>query len=350
MKIDFGSINRIVVRVPNWIGDVVMSIPALEALKRNFPKSYLTVISKPWVKDLLIDHPSVSELLIYSPERNILQYLRTIFEIGSGIRQRDFDMAVIFQNAFEAAFLMWLGGVRIRVGYCTDGRGLFLTHSVPRPRQDQVTHQVEYYLNILREMGLEAPSKAPVLVRRQDLGIAVRDMLRSSGFRQDHLTVGLGPGAMYGEAKRWPAERFALVADMAAREWNANILVLGSKKEKQIGDRVQRAMAHRCVNLCGKTSLSDAIELLSICNFFVTNDSGLMHISAALGVPTIAIFGSTDPHATGPLGPKTRVIQHQIDCAPCLRSTCPRDFRCMLSIEASEVWDELKRLRKEVEG
>ena len=348
MILEKANIRNILVRTPNWIGDVVMSLPAMEALKANFPDSNVTVLAKPWVKDLLEDTPWVSEILLYEPDRGPLNKAKSVIATARRIKQRGYDVAFLFQNAFEAALLVWLGRIGRRVGYRIDGRGALLTHGVAPDKDTRAAHQVEYYLNLLRQVGLDAPTKDPVLSMPYVRTKRARELIRHRGGASGHVTVGIGPGAIYGQAKRWPADRFARLADIAAERWKANILIFGSEKEKHIGESVQETMKQPCINLCGNTSLKEAMELLSACDFFVTNDSGLMHVSAALGVPTLAIFGSTDPMATGPRGPKTRVVRHEVDCAPCLRTSCPTDFRCMLSVEVEEVWNELEKLRMEI--
>ncbi|MBW2082386.1 MAG: lipopolysaccharide heptosyltransferase II [Deltaproteobacteria bacterium] len=349
MRIEKSKINRILVRSPNWIGDVVMSIPAIENLKYNCPSAWLTVVAKPWVKALLENNPCVDEILLYDPRNGYLAKPKSILKAAKSIRRGNYDTAVLFQNAFEAALLVWLGQVKYRIGYCTDGRGLLLNYGIPSVKNPHRGHQVEYYLNLLRCVGLKTPKGNPKLFLSAEQKEKARQFLSEYQINLNKATVGLGPGAMYGEAKRWPAERFARVADLAVEKWSANILIFGSNKEKAIGSAVEQSMRHKALNLCGKTSLKEAIGLLSTCNFFVTNDSGLMHVAAALGVPTLAIFGSTDPTATGPLSEKARIIYHDVDCAPCLKPSCTKDFKCMLSVQAEEVWEELAKLRKKVE-
>ncbi len=341
------EIETILVRVPNWVGDVVMSLPALEALKANFPKSSLSVLTRPWAKDLLVSLPCVDHLLVYDPGSSVLERFKGIVQTAEFLRHQQFDLAVLFQNAFEAALLAWLGKVKYRLGYPTDGRGPLLTHRVKKSRDDEKRHQVHYYLDIVRGMGLAVRNQNPKILVTSEQKKKAQKVLEQIGVNRTRPVLGLGPGAMYGEAKKWPPERFAALGDMAAEAWGANILILGSERERHIGEAVTRAMNHVATNLCGVTSLGTAIGLLSLCDFFVTNDSGLMHISAALGVPTIAIFGSTDPAATGPLSDNAVVIRHQVDCAPCFKRTCPTDFRCMLSITPEEVWSSLERFRRD---
>lgn len=343
------EIKKILVRVPNWIGDVIMSLPALEALKSNFQSSSLTVLARPWVKDILENHPAVDSLLSYNSGGKRIYQLKTMLWTARILRRERFDMAVLFQNAFEAALLSMMGGIRYRVGYDTDGRGFLLTHKVRKKSWNPHGHQVEYYMNILKKMGLVVNKFDPKLYISRQQVEGARELLREKGIQDGDLIVGLGPGAVYGEAKRWPAERFAAVADLAASSWGASILILGGEEERNIGSEVERFMKKRSVNLCGRLPLWASVGVLSLCDFFVTNDSGLMHIAAALDVPTIAIFGSTDPVATGPRSPKAVVIKHDIPCAPCFKRVCPIDFQCMLSIESQEVWSSLVELKKEVE-
>jgi heptosyltransferase-2 len=262
------------------------------------------------------------------------------------VRDRKFDLAVLFQNAFEAAFLAKAAGIPRRLGYNRDVRGVLLTHRVPMRSFEPGTHQVEYYLNLLRSAGWNAESRDPVIEAPENARRLGRDLLAAKGVDESATLVALSPGAMFGDAKRWPTERFAAVGDMAAQKWGARVFVMGSGKEARVCRSVESAMTGPCVNLCGETSLDVAMAVIERCAMFVTNDSGLMHLAAALGVPTVAVFGSTDPVATGPRGPHTRVVRHPVDCAPCLKASCPRDFRCMKSIEPVHVWNEMESLKK----
>jgi len=174
----------------------------------------------------------------------------------------------------------------------------------------------------------------------------IRSILLSKGIQQDDLLVGLSPGAIYGPAKRWPPERFATIGDWAIERWGAKVIVLGSQREQDICKSLSQTMKHTPVDVCGRTTLGEAMALIKRCHFFVTNDSGLMHVAAALGRPMVAIFGSTDPDATGPINQKAKIVKHDIECAPCLEPKCPLDFHCMLEIEPSEVWHEMEILKE----
>lgn len=347
-KIVKSDIRRIMVRATNWVGDVVMSLPALEAVRKNFPTSSITVLAKPWVIPLFENHPSVDQILVYRKDKGRLKDIGEMIRVLRVIRKNGFDLAILFQNAFEAALLAYLGGVGFRLGYNTDGRGFLLTHRVITTDDVLKVHQIEYYMSIMEAMGWDSASLNPRLyVGKRNLKKG-KVLLEANGIKTEDFLLGVGPGAVFGEAKRWPAERFARVADWAVEKWGAKVLVMGSQDESTICDILSTTMKHRPLNLCGLTSLGEAMALINWCDFFVSNDSGLMHISAAMGVPTVAIFGSTDPVTTGPRGPKTSIVRNDIECAPCLKPECPKDHRCMLSIEPEDVWEEMEQLRSTI--
>jgi heptosyltransferase-2 len=347
-RIEKSSIKRILVRATNWVGDAVMTIPALEAIKENFPDSSITVMARPWVIPLFEHHPAVDDIISFPRGKGILGSLAIKAKMVKLIRKYRFDMAILFQNAFEAAFLSCLGGVRLRIGYITDGRRFFLSHGIIRNKKILAIHQTEYYLFILKAMGWSTKNRYPVLyISPEDIKQARRS-LSLCGIKQDDFLVGLGPGAIYGETKRWPSDRFAKIGDLAYKKWGAKVVVMGSEKEIDICSSVTNSMVMESVNFGGRTSLGEAMAIIAECDFFLTNDSGLMHIAAALGVPTVAIFGSTNPATTGPSGPFTMTVKHDIACAPCLQPECKKDFMCMLSIEVQEVWEHMEHLKKSV--
>ncbi len=347
-KIDKTKVKRILIRATNWVGDAVMTLPALEAVKDNFPSAFITVLAKPWVEPIFRKHLAVDRILTFKKGEGALTGVGEMIRTIRLIRKGRFDLAILFQNAFEAALLAYMGGVKYRIGYGTDGRGFLLTHKIIPSDEVLKIHQSAYYLSILRSMDWEAKDRNPAIhVSQEDKDSADR-ILGIAGIKERDLLVGLSPGAIFGSAKRWPPERFAEIGDRAVEEWGAKVLVFGSGKEKEVCSHVCSSMVHQSVNLCGRTSLNVVMGLISRCLFFATNDSGLMHIAAALNVPTVAIFGPTDHVSTGPLGLRTMIVKHNIECAPCLKSECPTDHRCMLKIGSEEVWEAMERLRKEV--
>ena len=339
--IDKRGIRRILVRATNWVGDVVMCMPALDALRVNFPESHIAVLVRPWVAALFEEHPGVDQIVPYTRGRGFPKDLVEMLRVIRLIRSLKFDLAVLFQNAFEAALLAYLGGVPRRVGYNTDGRRVLLSHAVIRNDEILKKHQVEYYLAILRAMGWEAPTKDPHLHVGEKAADAIGALLSSHGVHEEDFLVGL---------KRWPVERFAAVGDRSCERWGAKVVLIGSDQDSETCLDLSRAMKSGGLNLCGKTSLGEAMALIQKCRIFVSNDSGLMHVAAALGVPTVAIFGSTNPVATGPRGRRTSIVRHDIDCSPCLKPECRIGYRCLLSVEVDEVWEVMEKLKVEVEG
>jgi heptosyltransferase-2 len=345
--VDKTKIRRILIRPSNWVGDVVMNIPTIEAVRENFPGSTISVVARPWVSPLLENHPAVDQVLPIRKGSHHLSRVSEIIRVAGQIRRKEFDLAILLQNAFEAALLIYLAGINFRVGYNTDWRGFLLSHAVIRDHEVLGLHQVEYYLYILRAMGWDAKSTDPRVFVADSDKKAIQSVLAAAGVGPDRILIGLSPGAVFGPAKQWPAERFAAIGDWAAQRWGAKAVVMGSKGDQDICTEVNSLMKHGSLNLCARTTLGEVMALIERCQYFVTNDSGLMHIGAALHVPMVAVFGSTDPVATGPRSRNARIVRHSVDCGPCLKPECPSDHRCMLSIEPDEVWQEMEHLREE---
>jgi heptosyltransferase-2 len=347
-EISPGEVQKILVRSPNWVGDTVLTTPSLAALKKTFPHARITVLANPWVLPLLVNHPAVDGTMIIDKGRGVVRSMGEVMRVVSRLRNERFDLAVLFQNAFEAAFLASMGAARYRIGYNTDGRGFLLTHAVSRAEHILQLHQVHYYLGLIESMGWHVEQREPCLFLADGDIESTSQMLSSYGIANHQPLIGFNPGATYGSAKRWPEERFATIGDWAADRWNATVMLFGSAREREIGLRIAQLMRHNPINLCGRTTLGQAMALIKRCTFFLTNDSGLMHIAAAVDVPLVAIFGPTNPVTTGPISERAAIVRHDFDCSPCLKETCPSDHRCMLSIEPDEVWEEMERLKREL--
>ena len=346
MPIDKSTIDRILIRATNWVGDVVMTMPALEAVRHNFPSSTIHVLARPWVVPLFENHPAVDHVILLNKDKGYPRDVLEVLSVAKTIRQHHFDLAILFQNAFEAALLAYLGRARLRVGYNTDGRRFLLTHAVIRSEDVLKKHQVEYYLAILRAMDWVAPTREPrVFVSEKDRQ-SVEALLNANGIDQEDHLLGLSPGAVYGPAKRWPVERFAAIGDWAVDRWDIKPLVVGSRAEGELCKALTRTMKGKALDLCGITTLGEVMALIERCGFFVCNDSGLMHVAAALNVPTVAVFGSTDPVATGPRGEYARIVRHPMDCSPCLKPQCDIGYPCLLAIQPQEVWAEMENLKR----
>ena len=347
-KISPDEIQRILIRSTNWVGDTVMMLPSLVAVRKTFPRAEITVLTTPWVLPLFENHPAVDRTIVMDKGRGLIREFKEVLLIISRLRSVRFDLAVLFQNAFEAALLSYLGGIRYRVGYNTDGRGFFLTHRVIRDEEILSAHQIDYFLGLVGAMGWQVTETKPVVYLNEEDTKAINRILSSEGICDNDVLVGLNPGAAYGPAKRWPAERFAVIGDWASKRWNAKVVLFGSSSEAVIAEDVATHMKAEALNMSGKTTLGQAMALIKRCDFFLTNDSGLMHIAAALNRPLVAMFGPTNHLQTRPVSRYARMVRHDFECSPCLKEVCPLDHRCMLSIEPHEVWREMEDLEKEV--
>lgn len=342
--------EKILVRATNWVGDGVMSLPALEALRERFPAAEIVLVVKPWVADLYLYHPAVDRLIVYDAAGEH-QGLRGFSKLVEQIRAERFDMAVLLQNAFHAAWLAWRSHIPVRIGYGLEGRGILLTESVPVPSPALYGHQSNYYLQLLFRAGLVervAPAESIRLeVENGEKAWAARQ-LKSMGLSGPRFLVGITPGAAFGPAKRWLLDRYANLADRLIGALNADVLIFGSPAEKPLAEEIAHGMRHTPVIMTGETTLRQLMALLVQCRLVITNDSGPMHLSAALGLPVVAIFGSTDETATGPVSPLARVVRQQVECSPCGLRECPIDFRCMRGVTVDAVHRTALALIKEL--
>jgi len=335
--------RKILVRAANWIGDAVMSLPALEALHARFPKAEIVLLAKPWVSELYWYHPAVSRQIVYYPDSEH-RGLRGFWRLVRGLREEQFDAAILFQNAFHAAWMAWWARVPVRIGYARDGRSALLAPRsgvVEPPSPAAYGHQVNYYLNLLFRAGL-IDTPQPVGEIRLRLADSEKQWagkrLDALGLGGPRFLVGIHPGASFGPAKRWLPEHFAALADRLIGALHADVLIFGSAEELSLAEDIARIMQHTPTLVAGQTTLRQMMALLAECHLVVTNDSGPMHVAAALGLPLLAIFGSTDERATGPVGARTHIVKHRVACSPCGLRVCPIDFRCMVDLSVDDVY------------
>ncbi len=335
--------KKILIRGTNWIGDTVMSLAAFRELRRLYPEAHLAAYVKEWVAGVLREQGLVDEIITFGNKES---------GFGNNKRLGSFDTAVLFQNAFRAALQARMAGIPERIGYNTDGRSILLTRkAVPRIKTMN-RHQIFYYLDLLYQTGLSStdylndPEFHPdISIRPTTYGLRkAGELLRKEGV-PDELTplIGINPGAYFGPAKRWITDRYGQLADKLSSRHNAVILIFGSVDELPIAEEMASAMKARPLILTGKTDLETYIALISLSRMFITNDSGPMHLAAALDVPQVAVFGSTDDSATGPFSGRAAVIHKHVECSPCLLRKCPIDMRCFTSITVEEVLDEAEK-------
>jgi heptosyltransferase-2 len=340
------KVKRLLIRGANWVGDAVISIPAMREIRRIFPEAHISLLVRPWVRDIYAAAEFVDEILDYD-KHGIHRGLFGFNRLVTQLRRRRFDMAILLQNAFEAALIAWSAGIPNRIGYARDGRSPLLTHPCRINAAIQSVHQAYYYLDMLSGLGFlkpqlwtdsEHPPSIDLKISEEDREVS-RRMLRSRGIRENDIIVGINPGAFYGEAKRWFPDRYAAVADSLSSRYGARIVLFGSSNDLHMAENVAAGMKQPAVILAGQTTLGQLMGLLSECSLLITNDSGPMHLAAALNIPQLAIFGSTSEIATGPLSPKAVVIKHPVPCNPCFLRECPTDFSCMMGISVAQVTD-----------
>lgn len=341
--------ERILIRGVNWIGDAVITLPAIRAIRRAIPDTQISLLVKPWVAEIFKGCPDVDEIIPYDEQykgvTGKLKLVRTL-------RQKKFDKAILLQNAFDAALIAWLAGIPERIGYQRDYRGCLLTKCIPL-KSNAGKHQVYYYLDLLEEAGIKPVTAGPYIYLSDEERENARALLNSSPITpHPSPLIGINPGATYGSAKRWPAEHFAELIRKIINELDGRVLIFGSPAEVEIADEIVKQLGTQnselkthILNMTGKTSLRELAALISECDVFITNDSGPMHIAAALHVPTVALFGSTDSSATGPFGDGHKVITKKLSCSPCLERECPEGhLKCMTEITPEEVFTALKDL------
>ena len=352
-KLDPNQIKRVVVRVPNWVGDAVMCVPALRRLRQLLPQAQITLVSRPGASDIFIDADCADGLIIYQRSG-----LASAWKQIQEWKKHQFDLAVLFQNAFEAAAIAFMARVPVRLGYDTERRSFLLTHPITSPAWKNERHEVFYYLNIISELeraltgtsALETIEPEFALYVSDDRRRKAQELLLRQGIDIAKPLVLLCPGSVNSRAKRWPAERYADLADQLIAS-GATVALIGSPGERAVSEGVCGLARHKPVLLTGQTSVAEVTSLMSIADLLVTNDTGPAHIGAAVGTPTIVIFGPTNPVTTKPFGPSGIIIRHPPDCAPCMLRDCPIDHRCMTAITPAEVFErasELMRQRVEV--
>jgi len=304
----------LVVRSPNWLGDAVMALPAVRNLKTMLVRDPLVVAAPEKLAALWQACPFVDQVLVLTQPKNLLATARQL-------RAGEFGSAILLPNSLRSAAEARLAGIPQRIGYARGGRKFLLTYAVPLPARNPVRlHQKFYYLDLVTALG--GPSDASIPELRKEIVTPATD---------SRITVAICPGAEYGPAKRWPVEKFLAVARHFTAKHEARIILLGAAGDASLAAELA-AQLPEAENRVGKTSLEEFMAALANAQLVFCNDSGAMHVASVLDVPTVAIFGSTEPQLTGPLGSRTQVLRHHVPCSPCFLRECPIDFACMTSI------------------
>jgi len=362
--------GRILVRGVNWLGDAVMTTPALLRLREKFPGAHVTLLTPKKLRELWLHHPAVNETISFTPGESV-------FTIGKKLRAGKFDLALVLPNSPRSALEVFLARVPQRIGCARPWRNFFLTQAVaPRAqavkmrklsvteikRRTGVTpvsniiskksetgatpvlrpaaHQIHEYLHLAAALGADPEPLAPQLFVTPDEIEAAKKKFGLENISQPVL--GLNPGAEYGAAKRWPVERFIAAANEIQQRTGCAWLLFGGKSDEQLAAQIQSAIGNRqsAINVAGQTSLRELMALLKLCRVLLTNDTGPMHVAAALDTPVVVPFGSTSPELTGPGLPgdaRHRLLKSDAPCSPCFLRECPIDFRCMNGISVGRV-------------
>jgi heptosyltransferase-2 len=343
--------RRILVKEVNWLGDLVMSIPALRAIRRAWPDAHLAVLVKKELASFFDGAAWLDEVIPYSVGRGLSGFMDRRRIIGK-IRARKFDLGVLFPSSFESALWIAMAGIKRRAGFVADARGALLTLKAAPPPEALGRHQVNYWLSMLRETGV-ADGPADDFAIENDVHGPHRERMRqwlaANRRRVGSPIFAIAPAAAYGPAKEWPADRYGALIDLLAQHDDAEVVLVGAPSERAKCDEVAAASKSGAIVAAGGTNIGELVALLSLCDGFIGNDSGCAHIAGALGLPTVAIFGSTNPDRTGPLGSKTRVIYRKLECSPCLARTCRfGHYNCLTQVQAAELADAIRMLRSAV--
>ncbi|MFC1811246.1 lipopolysaccharide heptosyltransferase II [Thermodesulfobacteriota bacterium] len=338
------KIKSILIRSTNWIGDAVMTTPAIRAIRKNFPHSEISILVKPWVSPVFENNPHIDRLILYNSESRHKGLIGK-FRLARDLRQYTFDAAILLQNAFEAALIAFLSGIPCRIGFNTDARGLLLSHPVPCGFEIKSVHQTQYYLSIIEGVGLGTDGQDLDLVVNEEYKQRALEIFDQLGISKSDRLVGINPSATFGPAKQWFSDRYARLSDKIQEVFGARVIFFGGPEDQVLGKIISQITRHPPIDLCGKTDLGEAMALIQQCNLFITNDSGLMHVAAALDVPLISIFGSTNPVTTGPWSSRSRIVRVPIECSPCLKPECPEEhLSCMDRIGVDKVFEAVKEM------
>ena len=340
---------KILVRGTNWVGDAVMSVPALRELRRIFPGARISLHTRGWARGIFEDARFIDEIITFDKTAS---KIKDSFAQSSALKEKKFDLAVLFPNSFETALIAKLARVPRRFGYAKEGRSFLLSDAVEIPAWKNRRHEVYYYLNLVAEIEksffgtqtvLEAAPRIdlPVSAERR---AAAKNILAEIGVDPTKKTVALGVGSTNSAAKRWRAESYAELNDRLQFETGANVVLVGANDEADVSQIVFDQSTKKPFVLTGKTSLAEAVAVLSAVDLLVSNDMGLAHVAPAVGTKTLVIFGPTNEKTTSPFSPNAQTIRRNVECSPCMLRACPIDHRCMTRISAAEVYEQARAM------
>ncbi len=330
--------RKILIVAPSWVGDAVLTQPLLARLHQRHPDLQLDVLAPPWTQPVFARMPEINTT-IAAPFRHGELVLGQRRALSRELAARQYDQAIVLPNSFKSALVPWFAGIPLRTGFVGEARWLLL-NDTRRLDKRALPRMAERFALLAEARG--EPLQRPLAVPCLDVNEAQRAAtLAKCGVDIARPVVVLCPGAEYGPAKRWPPLYFAQLAKKFTAQGYA-VWLIGSKKDQAIGVEIAQLADHACRNLCGNTSLDEAIDLLSCAALVISNDSGLMHVAAALGKPLIALYGSSSPAFTPPLSDAARIVRLDLPCSPCFQRVCPLGhFNCMMQLTPEHVWQQI---------
>src|SRR5271170_7051078 len=331
---------KILIRATNWVGDAIMAIPALRAVRTKFPDAHIAILARPYVADIYRYQQIADDLIAYD-WKGIHAGFAGRERLAAELRTKNFDLALLLQNAFDAAWLAWRAKIPRRIGYARDGRGMLLTDAIPVPKPGDIpVHEKFYYLELLRRAGWVTELLDEKVIRlavSSEQLVAAEKKLISAGSSESILRIAVGAGASYGSAKCWPPEHFAAALNHLQTHSDADVILFGTPAEVAVSAAIASKLSKPPINLTGQTNIAELPALFARCQIFLGNDSGAMHVAAAVGLPVVAVFGPTDPFGTAPVTPRCTIVQEKPYCSPCFLRRCPTDHRCMTAVQPAAV-------------
>jgi heptosyltransferase-2 len=341
------QMEKLLIRCPNWVGDVVMATPTFDCLRQNYPHAKIVGLIRNYALSVIEDGPWFDQIIGCEDKT-----LRGFWNLVGTIRDIDPDMAVVLPNSFRAILPLWFGGVKEIFGYCRNHRS-FLLSGGPAPLQEKSgivpVPMVEYYIEMCRWLNLEIPEvRKPSLFLSHSVEEKGSQLLEKYGIRPDDMVIGMNPGAKFGASKCWPPESFARLAELFVEQWDCKILLFVGPGEEGIAQAITETSKALIINTSpDKVDLSMLKYLVKRCQLLVTNDTGPRHYAVAFDIPVVVIMGPTDPRYTAANLEKTLVLRRELDCSPCHKKECPCDHDCMRTITAEDVFrGSLELLRK----
>ncbi|HKQ05248.1 MAG TPA: lipopolysaccharide heptosyltransferase II [Blastocatellia bacterium] len=348
---------KLMIRVPNWVGDAVMALPALGELRRIFSEARIVLVANPRVAGLFEGEALADDLITVTEARGPFEVTRQFFHEARRLRRERFDMAVLLPNSFSAAVAARAAGAKQIVGYATDTRRLLLTRAIGFEADFKRRHQVRYYLNIAAQVEQQMTGQSHVdldaqpALRVGEAGRAhARQILETAGIDPTRRLIALNPGATNSRAKQWPPERFAATADQLNERDDFQTIIVGTAGDREAARAVALQMRSKVADLTGRTSLAELKAVLACAALVISNDTGAAHVAAALHVPTVTIFGPTEDFATRPLADLATVVRHPVECSPCMLRDCPIDHRCMTRVTVADVYQATQNLTDSIQA